>query len=168
MFTTNVVCPKCRITLKSSKPIPVGQRVNCKQCGTTFAIPAQDISANTPAPAKNLTPAVAPVVPPPAAAAVGSGGKKLLPLMVVGAVLAGGFLLVVGGGGLALWILTHPRPHAKNDKPGDPSKPKGDQTASNSGSEEPPPPPRVRPKTATSGYFFNARSLILSCASSRS
>src|SRR5579862_8508882 len=36
----SITCPECRATLKSSKPVPAGQVLECPKCRVMFAAPA--------------------------------------------------------------------------------------------------------------------------------
>src|SRR5262245_1227949 len=60
MAPSTYTCPKCRVTLRPTKPFPPGKKVKCPKCGATFS---------TPAPAARPREAVkaAPTAPPPPA-----------------------------------------------------------------------------------------------------
>jgi hypothetical protein len=74
MLATNVVCPNCSRTLKTATPLPVGRKVLCRQCGTTFGV-QPGAGPTTPAPVKGMS---IPAGPPaaPVAAATESGGMS--------------------------------------------------------------------------------------------
>lgn len=40
MMTFSIVCPQCKATLKSSKPVPAGKSVTCPKCSVMFSAPA--------------------------------------------------------------------------------------------------------------------------------
>src|SRR4051812_31247440 len=68
MLATKIVCPHCRKALKTTKPLAVGKRVLCKQCGTTFTVCPTDVTTNTPFPVKQAA-KQPPVLPTAIAAA---------------------------------------------------------------------------------------------------
>ena len=163
MLATRIVCPHCGRALKTTRPLAVGKRVLCKQCGTTFTVCPTDVTTDTPAPAR--APAPLGVLPAVAAAPPGlpslSGrpgpaqgpvvpaafddepitteldGGRFLKVALVGAVLLGAFVVIGGGSALALiYAVTKGRSpsHAKVEKPAPPPD------------EDPPlPPPDTHP-----------------------
>jgi hypothetical protein len=96
MLATKVVCPNCSRTLKTATALPVGKKVLCRQCGTTFSVTA-DNSPRTPAPSRRLAPAP---VAEPVAPAPGGLNKVLL----FGGVLAALLLLMVVGAAAVVGI----------------------------------------------------------------
>jgi tetratricopeptide (TPR) repeat protein len=98
-----VVCPQCRASLRSARPVPDHRTVRCPQCGVHFVASADKLGpARGPATPPPLPPLTVP--PPPAA----FSRRAFLPA-VVGAVLL--FLVVAAG---AAWLL-HARPESPPD-----------------------------------------------------
>jgi hypothetical protein len=62
-----LVCPECKKVLRPAKPLPVGKKVRCPQCGTTFA--AQAPATSSPLGPKGKPPKK------PAAVTKGAAGK---------------------------------------------------------------------------------------------
>ena len=52
MMVSRLKCPDCNAVLKTATPMPVGKKVKCPKCGTTFAAAADDDEAPTKAPPK--------------------------------------------------------------------------------------------------------------------
>ena len=48
MAVHKVACPKCRASLKSAQPIPVGKTVKCPKCGQAVVVPALQATASSP------------------------------------------------------------------------------------------------------------------------
>ncbi len=98
MLATKVICPNCSRTLKSATPLPVGKKVLCRQCGTSFGVQPDD-GPSTPAPTRQLAD------PEPADPAPGGMSKGL----IFGGIIAGVLLLMVGGsaGVVAISLLKH-------------------------------------------------------------
>jgi hypothetical protein len=110
MLAAKIVCPHCHRSLKTTKPLAVGKRVLCKQCGTTFRVSPPDVSENTPRPVRQgmaTVPALGPLFQSPALPndepiATELDNSQMIKIAVVGLVLACGFLLIGGGSVLAL------------------------------------------------------------------
>src|SRR5262245_34537832 len=155
MLATRIGCPHCDRALKTTRPLAVGKRVLCKQCGTTFTVCPTDITTNAPAPARGavtlapgaaptaIAAAPAPVPVLPAAdeepIATELDGGRFVKAAVVAAVLGGAFLVIGSGSALALVYAaskSRPAAHARNDtSPGrTPVEP-----------DDPPPPPQAQP-----------------------
>jgi hypothetical protein len=120
MLATKVVCPNCSRLLKTTTALPVGKKVLCRQCGTTFGVQPDD-GPPTPAPARRLpTP---PAAVPVAEAAPGGANKALLFGGVIGAAL---LLMLVGSAAVVAFAVLRPNKVAQvsDTKPAaDPDKP---------------------------------------------
>jgi hypothetical protein len=155
MLATKIVCPHCQRALKTTRPLAVGKRVLCKQCGTTFTVCPTDVTTDTPFPTKApaaLPPSVLPTavaaapVPVPVLAAADDepittelDGGWFVKAAVVGAVLLGAFVIIGGGSALALvYAASKSRAaHVKNEQPGPGRTPVDD--------DDPPPPQEAHP-----------------------
>jgi hypothetical protein len=149
MLASKIVCPHCHRALKTTRPLAVGKRVLCKQCGTTFTVCPTDVGTDTPFPTKApaaLPPSAIAAAPTPVPAVPVAlddepittefDGGRFLKVAVVGAVLLGVFVVIGGGTALALvYAATNGRPatHAKNENP--------TPAPGVSEDDDPPPPP---------------------------
>jgi hypothetical protein len=119
MLATKIACPKCKVVLKPSKPLPVGQQINCPQCGALFAVSSQDIQARSagPHPPHRLggtyaednegarlgaNPALADVPASPMIGPRRQRGRVRSLILVFGSLL----LFVAAGVGLAMWCFS--------------------------------------------------------------
>jgi hypothetical protein len=136
MLATTIVCPHCTKALKATKPLALGKKVLCKQCGTTFRVTSSDVSSNTPFPtavAAGMSTAIAPTAP--VAVLAGSAavlddepitteidGGRILKIGFVALVLAAGLFFIGGGSVLALVYVAH-QSHSQlaNAKPDTPA-----------------------------------------------
>jgi hypothetical protein len=90
MLATKIVCPNCARELKTPTPLPVGRKVLCRQCGTTFGV--QPVSGDA-APAPTKRPASA----APAPIAVSDNGGGTNKMLLIGGVIGGVALFMVLG-----------------------------------------------------------------------
>src|SRR5260370_10308159 len=98
MLATKVICPNCSRTLMAATPLPVGKKVLCRQCGTTFGV-QPDEGPRTPAPSRRLaTAAPEPAAPPPP-----RGLNK--GLLFGGAIAAALLLMLVGSAALIAFAI---------------------------------------------------------------
>src|SRR5947209_14485212 len=102
MLATKVVCPNCSRTLLTATPLPVGKKVLCRQCGTTFGVQPDD-GPHTPPPSRRLTAtAPEPAAPPP------SGGLNK-GLLFGGAITAALLLMLVGSAAVIAFAVVRNR-----------------------------------------------------------
>src|SRR5438034_5487153 len=51
MAVSRISCPECDAVLKPAKPVPVGKKVKCPRCGSTFTV-TEEVPADGAAPRK--------------------------------------------------------------------------------------------------------------------
>jgi hypothetical protein len=76
MTVARLTCPDCKAVLKPARPVPVGKKVKCPRCGTTFAAAEDEASDAAEAPTMHVPKKTAPGKKPEAAKPTASKPAK--------------------------------------------------------------------------------------------